>query len=64
MGIRSDGINIDIDEKLETIKNVIIGIYDKSFTKNGMYSAIFGLDILDGGGKVNESVSNFKVKHK
>lgn len=60
LGIKSDCINIEIDEKIEQINNVIIGIYDKSFTKNGTYSAIFGIDILEGG-KLNECIANVKV---
>jgi len=60
LGIKADSINIEIDEKIENINNVIIGIYDKSFTKNGAYSAIFGLDILEGG-KLDECIANVKV---
>ena len=60
LGIKADSISIEIDEKIENINNVIIGIYDKSFTKNGAYSAIFGLDILEGG-KLDECIANVKV---
>lgn len=60
LGIKADCINIEIDEKLEQINNVIIGIYDKSLTKNKTYSAIFGLDILEGG-NLNECIANVKV---
>lgn len=60
LGIKADSVNILLDEKIENINNVIIGIYDKSFTKNGLYSAIFGLDLLEGG-KNNECVANVKV---
>ena len=60
LGIKADGVNIILDEKKESISNVIVGIYDKSFTKNGLYSAIFGLDLLEGG-KNNERVANVKV---
>ena len=60
LGIKADGINILVDEKKEHIKNAIIGIYDKSLTKNGIYSAIFGLDLLEGG-KTNEHIANVKI---
>ena len=60
LGIRCDSVSIEIDGIAETKTNVIIGIYDKSFTKNDSYSAIFGLDIIEGG-NVNENVSNVKV---
>lgn len=60
LGIKADSVNIEIDEKVQKINNVIIGIYDKSFTKNGAYSAIFGLDMLEEG-RLNECVTNIKV---
>lgn len=63
LGIKADSVNIILDEKNENVNNVIIGIYDKSFTKNGMYSAIFGLDILKGG-NCNERIENVKVQYK
>lgn len=59
LGIKVDYINVVIEENIKKIHNVIIGIYDKSFTKNEMYSAIFGLDILEGG-KINECIANVK----
>lgn len=60
LGIKADYINIVLDEKTESVNNVIIGIYDKSITKNNLYSAIFGLDILEGG-KLNEGIADVKV---
>ena len=60
LGVRSDKVNVISNETIETVPNVIIGVYEKSFTKNGAYSAIFGLDMLEGG-NVNENVSNVKV---
>lgn len=46
-GIKADSVNIILDEKIDKVNNAIIGIYDKSFTKNGAYTAIFGLDMLE-----------------
>ena len=60
LGIKADSVNVISDEKTEKINNAIIGIYDKSFTKNGAYTAIFGLDMLEGGNQ-NESIANIKV---
>ncbi len=60
LGIKADNVNIILDEKTKNNNNVIIGIYDKSFTKNGMYSAIFGLDMLEGG-NLSENIANVKV---
>ena len=47
LGIKTDRVNIISDEKIDNVKNAIIGIYDKSFTKNGAYTAIFGMDMLE-----------------
>ena len=60
LGIKADNVNIISDEKTKIINNAIIGIYDKSFTKNGAYTAIFGLDMLEGGNQ-NECIANIKV---
>lgn len=60
LGIKIDSIKVILDDAVETTKNIIIGIYDKSFTKNKLYSAIFGLDILEGSSN-NEDVSNIKI---
>ena len=60
LGIKADRINIISDEKIDINNNAIIGIYDKSFTKNGAYTAIFGLDMLEGGSQ-NECVANVKA---
>ena len=47
LGIKADKISIISDDKIDEVSNAIIGIYDKSFTKTGAYTAIFGLDILE-----------------
>ncbi len=60
LGVKADSVNIILDEKMKSNNKVIIGIYDKSFTKNGMYSAIFGLDMLEGG-NLNERIAKVKV---
>ncbi|MBR3720412.1 MAG: sigma-E processing peptidase SpoIIGA [Clostridia bacterium] len=61
LGIKADCINVISDEKIDKVNNAIIGIYDKSFTKNGAYTAIFGLDMLEQGGNQNECIANFKI---
>ena len=60
LGIRVDSVDIITNEAIEHVPNVIIGVYEQSFTKNGAYSAIFGLDMLEGG-NVNENASSVKV---
>ena len=61
LGIKADCVNVISDEKIDKVNNAIIGIYDKSFTKNGAYTAIFGLDMLEQGGNQNECIANFKI---
>ena len=60
LGIKVDSVKVILDEKIVVVNNAIIGIYDKSFTKNGAYTAIFGLDMLEGGNQ-NERFADIKV---
>ena len=60
LGIKADYIRIISDEKTDNVSNAIIGIYDKSFTKNKKYTAIFGLDMLEGGIK-DECIADVKI---
>ena len=55
LGIKADSVNIILDEKMDKVNNAIIGIYDKSFTKNGAYTAIFGLDMLEHEGTISQN---------
>lgn len=43
LGIKPEYIKIQKEEQEEKNENVIIGIYDKSLTKNGEYRALIGL---------------------
>ena len=47
LGIKADSLCIMSDERIDVVNDAIVGIYDKSFTKNGAYNAIFGLDMLE-----------------
>lgn len=49
LGIKTDKVIIQTEEKIQENENVIIGIYDKCLTKNGTYTALVGLDIFEGG---------------
>ena len=49
-----------MDDEIETVKNIIVGVFDKKFSKNNSYSALIGLDILEGSEK-NEHTTNLKV---
>ena len=46
LGIKAREISIQNEEENIKRNDVIIGIYDKSFTKRGEYRAILGLDML------------------
>lgn len=47
LGIKADKVKIitDVDEIIN--KKVIIGVYEKTFSKSGKYSGLIGLDILE-----------------
>lgn len=47
LGFKADEIIIRTDENEKKLNKVIIGIYDKSLTKNGLYAGLIGLDILE-----------------
>lgn len=49
IGLRANYIEIKYDEEELVINNVIIGIYEKQISKN--YSALIGLNLLNGGNK-------------
>ncbi len=43
----SDGIEIETEERTENLKDVMIGIYEKNLTKNGAYTGLVGIDIIE-----------------
>lgn len=47
LGFAADKVVIQREENEKTLQKVIIGIYDKSLTKNGAYTGLIGLDILE-----------------
>lgn len=47
IGTKVDKIKINFEEEEIDVQNVIAGIYNKSLTKNGLYNALIGLDLLD-----------------
>lgn len=50
VGIKPEKIIIQTEEENIQIENVIIGIYEKNLTKNGLYTALIGLNILESQG--------------
>ena len=49
IGLKPDYIEIEWEDEILIIKNVIVGIYDNKLSKNNMYSAIVGLNLINSG---------------
>ncbi len=47
IGVKVDKMIIDYKEQERLIEDVIIGIYNKKLTKDGKYSALMGLNVLE-----------------
>lgn len=60
LGIKADKAIISFEEEEIIISNSIIGIYDEHLTKNGNYTALVGLDLLERR-RESEFTSNIKV---
>mgnify|MGYP000196366656 CR=1 FL=1 len=60
LGIKADKVIISFEEEEIIISNSIIGIYDEHLTKNGNYTALVGLDLLERRIE-SEFTSNIKV---
>ncbi len=60
LGFKADKVIIEREEISETRNDVIIGIFRGTLSKNGTYSALIGLDLLDERSEKNESVANIK----
>lgn len=60
LGIKADKVIISFEEEEIIINNSIIGIYDEHLTKNGNYTALVGLDLLERRTD-SEFTSNIKV---
>ncbi len=59
LGIKPDEIILETEEEKIIVPNSIIGIYNGSLTKNGLYTALIGLDILERRDK-NEFIKSAK----
>lgn len=57
LGFKVNKVKIEMDEISKTINNVIVGIYDSKLSKKETYSALIGIDILEGSEK-NEYITN------
>ena len=47
LGVKADSITIVTEEENIQVPNVIVGICNESLTKNGLYTALIGLEILE-----------------
>lgn len=57
IGLKPEYIKVDYNGETVKTKDVIIGLYDKAINKQ--YSALIGLEILEGG-TINENIRNVK----
>lgn len=60
VGFRPDEVTINFDGTSINIKDVIIGIYNSAICRNGLYSGLVGLELLEGSDSKNEYIENFK----
>ena len=64
VGFRPDYIKIYTDQGEEIRKKIVIWIYNNAISKNGLYSGLMGLNLLENDlrtGDLNEYNSNIKV---
>jgi stage II sporulation protein GA (sporulation sigma-E factor processing peptidase) len=47
LGFKPDEVQLTENNKLQSIKNIIIGIYNKKLSNDGEYSALIHPDILN-----------------
>lgn len=57
LGFKANKVEIKDEENIETINNVIVGIYENKLSKKNQYSALIGLDLLEGS-ENNEFITN------
>lgn len=46
VGFKAEKINIDYNGEINTVKDVVVGIYEKRLSKNNAYNALIGLDTM------------------
>lgn len=60
LGIKADNIEIQKEEEIETLDNIIIGIFPHKLSNQNNYSALIGLELLERSVK-NESITDIKI---
>ena len=59
LGFIADKVKIKIEEHKTELSDIIIGIYEKNLTKNGSYTGLVGMDIIERCGN-NEYFASIK----
>ncbi|MBP3255261.1 MAG: sigma-E processing peptidase SpoIIGA [Clostridia bacterium] len=62
LGFKVDKISIQIEESEKIVEDVIVGIYKFKLSKKDQYSALIGLDLIEGGNE-NEFIKSFSRKY-
>lgn len=47
LGFIADKVELKIGENVQELSNIIIGVYEKNLTKNGAYTGLVGIDIIE-----------------
>lgn len=47
LGFIADKVELNIEENKQELENIIIGIYEKNLTKNGAYTGLVGIDMIE-----------------
>jgi hypothetical protein len=61
VGFRPDYIKIYTEDGEEIRRKVIVGIYNNKITKNGLYSGLIGLNLLNQVSKDNNVKKGMRV---
>lgn len=46
LGLKADGLKVEVGDEVKNVDKVIIGIYNKNLSKKGEYGALLGIDII------------------
>lgn len=61
LGFKPDYIQVIKEEDEKIVENVVIGIFQNKFTSNSKYTALIGIDILEGSVSENEFVRKIEI---
>ena len=56
VGVKVDSVEINFRDKNKIIDEIIIGVYDKKFTRDNLYSALIGIDVIEVGTDEKEGI--------